>query len=99
MTKAKKDAASENHPDHKSDVSRIRRVRGQIDGIEKMVLDRRYCPDIIGQIKAAKAALGALEVRILERHLGHCVRDAMTGTNDKTRDEKISELVKLFSRG
>ena len=67
-----------NHPDHAGDLPRLKRIRGQIDGIERMINDRRYCMDILQQIKASRSALQALEATILKTHLQGCVRTAMS---------------------
>lgn len=87
-----------NHPDHSSEGPRLRRVKGQIEGIEKMIQSRRYCPDIIMQIRAAKAALTSLEGAIMKTHLRHCVKDAMRSRDVLIADEKIQEIVNLISK-
>jgi len=86
------------NPDHKAQISRLRRVKGQVEGIEKMIEDRRYCPEIITQIRAASAALKSFEASILERHLKHCVSDAMASKNTTEQNKKIADLLDLFKR-
>jgi len=86
------------HPDHHKSVARLRRVRGQIDGIEKMIVQRKYCPDIMIQLKAAQSALKSLEMNVLETHLKHCVTNAMKESSSAKRNEKIEELLNLFSK-
>lgn len=96
--KLNKKAESKPHPDHAPEIARVRRVKGQVEGIEKMIGDRRYCPDIIMQIRAAKAALTSLEASILKTHLRHCVKDAMRSKDLMTADEKIQEIVQMLSK-
>ena len=54
---------------------RLRRVEGQVRGIEKMVEDERYCVEILDQIAAARTALEQVGLRLLENHARHCVRE------------------------
>jgi DNA-binding FrmR family transcriptional regulator len=86
------------HPDHQAALARLRKVRGQIEGIERMILDRRYCPEILIQFRAVHSALKAVEGPIFEKHLRQCVSESIKA-NDKTDlDQKISELMDLFSK-
>lgn len=85
-------------PNHSKQVHRIRRVRGQLDGIERMIEERRYCPDIITQVQAVRSALAALESKLLEEHLHNCVSDAFRSSDKKAQDEKIQEIVHLVKR-
>ena len=86
------------HPDHATEITRLKRIKGQVEGVEKMILDRRYCPDIITQIRAAKAALGALEGSILKTHLRHCVKDALKTKDMFRAEEKIQEIIELLGK-
>jgi DNA-binding FrmR family transcriptional regulator len=54
-------------------VSRVKRIGGQVAGIERMLTDKRYCVDILNQIAAVRSALDALGVELLTRHLETCV--------------------------
>ena len=82
--------------DHSNQLKRVARVRGQVDGIERMILAKRYCPEIIQQIKAARSALKALELEIYEGHLKGCVKKALNTKNEKDSDAKIDELIALM---
>jgi DNA-binding FrmR family transcriptional regulator len=86
------------HPDHHSALSRLRKIRGQIEGIERMILDRRYCPEILIQFRAVHSALKAVEVPIFEKHLRQCVSDSIKTNNKAEIENKISELMDLFSK-
>lgn len=91
------DAASQ-HPDHGAALGRLRRIQGQLKGIEKMVLDRRYCADILVQCRAAGSALRAFEGVVLEGHLRECVKTALESKDRKESEKKITELMDLFRR-
>lgn len=58
---------------NKKMISRIRRIGGQVAGIERMLEERRYCVDVLNQISAVRSALDALGVELLSRHLETCV--------------------------
>ena len=83
------------HPDHSDNLSSIRRIEGQVRGVQQMIDDKRYCMDIVNQIKAMKSALSRVESKILEKHLRSCVTQIL---NKKEMEEKITELVKVFKQ-
>ena len=85
----------EHHPDHLGHISRLNRVKGQIEGIERMIVDKRYCLDIIAQLKAASSALKAIEAEVFKTHLRGCVRQAFSADDSFKSEEKIQEIVKL----
>ncbi|MDQ2796413.1 MAG: metal-sensitive transcriptional regulator [Actinomycetota bacterium] len=58
-------------------VTRLRRVEGQVRGLQRLVESDTYCIDVLTQVSAAKRALDAFAVSLLEEHLGHCVADAI----------------------
>ena len=86
------------HPDHHSEVPRLNRIAGQIDGIKRMIGEDRHCTEILAQIRAARAALKTVEANVLETHLQSCVREAMTGGDQTEIDAKIEELKTIFKR-
>lgn len=90
-------AKKHQHPDHARTLIRLNRVSGQIKGISAMVEDRRYCVDILTQLKAAQAALRSIEAEILESHIRSCIQDAFAAKNPKSMDKKIQELIKLMT--
>lgn len=89
---------SNEHPDHSNEISRLNRISGQIEGVKKMIEERRYCPDILTQLRAVASATKSLEASILEAHIGSCVADAFKSDKVEEQKEKVSELVKLFKR-
>lgn len=86
------------NPDYNKEISRLNRISGQIDGVKKMIEQRRYCPDIITQLRAISSAVKSLEARLLETHLESCVTEAFQSKNKKDQKKKISELITLFKR-
>lgn len=88
----------EQFPDHAEYLPRLKRAKGQIAGIEKMIEEGRYCVDILVQLRAAMAALRAVEVSMFETHLQHCVSDALQSRDKKNIDKKIRELSELLTR-
>lgn len=94
----KKECEHKLHPDHKKESIRLKRVNGQITGIIKMIEERKYCPDILIQVRAAKAAVQAIEQSILKTHLDSCVTEAIRHKNENMAKEKINELIQLIER-
>ncbi len=83
---------------HDENLKRLARVEGQIRGISRMVEDGAYCIDIITQVQAAQSALKAIGQRILEKHIDHCVKDAIGSKSKGETDVKIKELMKVLKR-
>ncbi len=84
------------NPDHSDNLSALRRVEGQVRGVQRMVQDKAYCIDILTQIAAVKGALARVEKNILRRHFQHCVKDAMTARSDSDTNDKIEEIINLL---
>ena len=60
-----------------------------------MIIENRYCPDILVQTRAVMSAIRSLEASLLERHLNHCVR-SIESENENESKAKVSELVDIF---
>lgn len=88
-------SAALNHPDHSAVITRLNRIQGQIQGIERMIFDQRYCPDILTQFRAVSAALRRVEATILEAHLKSCVRSALLSRNAKDAETKVNEVIEM----
>ena len=87
------------HPDHTKEITRIKRIKGQLDGIQKMIERGEYCIDILNQTKAVSSAVHSLEAALLEKHIQHCVSDAFSPDHDPhDREKKIQELLSLFRK-
>lgn len=77
-------------------LTRLRKVEGQIRGIEKMVEDDMYCPDILMQVSAATSALNSFNKVLLSCHIRGCVKTDIENGNDETIDELCNVLQKLM---
>jgi DNA-binding FrmR family transcriptional regulator len=76
---------------------RLRRIEGQIRGIQRMVDEDTYCIDVLTQISAASSALQAVALNLLDEHLGHCVADALaSGGSDA--EAKVAEASAAIAR-
>lgn len=76
-------------------LNRLKRIEGQVRGIQKMIEDDRYCIDILVQISAINAALKKVGFNLIERHTKHCVSSAIQSGNG---DESIEELLKVMEQ-
>ncbi|WP_010530266.1 metal-sensing transcriptional repressor [Lentibacillus jeotgali] len=79
-------------------VNRLKRIEGQVRGIQKMVEEDRYCVDILVQISAINAALKKTGFSIAERHTKHCVSDAVQSGEGDEAIEELMEVMKQFSK-
>ena len=79
-------------------LGRLRRIQGQVGGIERMVEEDRYCVDVLLQVAAAKAALDRVGQLVLGSHIDTCVDAAVTGGNKREARKKVAELMDVFSR-
>jgi len=84
------------HPCHKDQVANLKRIEGQVRGVQGMIDDGKYCIDILNQIKALKNAITTVEGKILKTHLRECIKDSLKG--DKEFDIKIDEIMKTMKR-
>lgn len=88
-----------NHQSHAQYLPRINRISGQICGIKKMMEKQRYCPDIITQLQAVRAAIKGLALELLDKHISSCVKDAFEHSDiveQTTKIEEIKSLIKKF---
>ncbi len=98
MSKGKVEVISRNGANHKSQLSRVNRIEGQIRGIRGMIEEDKYCIDILTQIKAARSALKSLELQILEGHANHCLMHALESGSKMKTQEKINEIMGLIKK-
>ena len=77
---------------------RLKRIAGQVAGIQRMVGEDRYCIDVLLQISAAQAALMEAGRVILAGHVEDCLVDAMKTRESRDRQKKINELLDAFTR-
>jgi len=79
-------------------VSRLKRIEGQVRGIQKMIEEDRYCVDILIQINAVNAALKQVGFSILENHASHCVLHAVESGEGEESVKELIDVVKQFSK-
>lgn len=77
--------------------TRLRRIEGQVRGLERMVDEDAYCIDVLTQISAATRALQGVALALLEDHLSHCVHDAMVAGGEDA-DSKVREANEAIRR-
>jgi DNA-binding FrmR family transcriptional regulator len=75
-------------------LNRLRRISGQVRGLERMVEDERYCIDILTQVSAIQAALDKVSLELLDDHARHCV----VGATKDNRDAKTQEMMDAVGR-
>lgn len=82
---------------HESDalLMRLRRMEGQVRGVQKMIEEGRYCVDIVTQLQAISAAADRVAEQVLEGHIRGCVSDAI---REQRGDEAITELMTVLSK-
>jgi CsoR family transcriptional regulator, copper-sensing transcriptional repressor len=76
---------------------RLRRIEGQVRGLQQMIEDDRYCIDVLTQVSAATKALQAVALALMDGHLNHCVRDAAAAGGTEA-DAKIAEASAAIAR-
>ncbi len=83
--------------DNDAYLKRLRRIEGQIRGLQRMVENDEYCIDVLTQIAAATKALQAVSLGLLEEHLRHCVAEAISEGGERA-DEKVREASAAIAR-
>lgn len=86
------------NPSHQNNLVALKRIEGQVRGVQKMIESRKYCIDILTQIHAIKGALGRVEEKILKKHFQHCVTETVKGSSEKEKQRKLDEILKLIHR-
>jgi DNA-binding FrmR family transcriptional regulator len=80
--------------------ARLRRIEGQVRGIERMVVEERYCIDVLTQISAVQAALDKVALGLLDDHARHCLHQAANdGQAEQMTDEMMAAVGRLMKRG
>ncbi len=83
---------------HMDEIVPLKRIEGQIRGIQKMIEEKRYCIDILTQLSSIVGAVRRVEENILNRHLRGCVRDSFTKGNRENKAEKIDEVIDVLQK-
>ncbi|MHB9118029.1 MAG: metal-sensitive transcriptional regulator [Burkholderiales bacterium] len=85
-------------PHKKALLARLKRIEGQVRGVAKMVEDDRYCIDILTQVSAAKSALDALALKLLEDHTSGCVQNAIRAGEGTAAIGELMGIVRKLAR-
>jgi len=83
---------------HQEQLTALKRIEGQVKGIQRMIEEKRYCVDIITQIHSIVGALYRVENNIFKKHIDGCVVHALKGKSVSEKEKKIDEVIELISR-
>jgi DNA-binding FrmR family transcriptional regulator len=86
------------HDDKGAVLARLKRIEGQIRGLQRMVESDTYCIDVLTQVSAATRALEGVALQLLDDHLRHCVARAMQSGDTAEADRIITEAMKSIER-
>jgi CsoR family transcriptional regulator, copper-sensing transcriptional repressor len=79
-------------------LARLRRIEGQVRGVEKMVEEDRYCIDVLTQVNATRAALESVALRLLADHTEHCVAEAIRSGGGTEKVQELNDAVQRLVR-
>ena len=83
---------------HSEQLGFLKKIEGQVRGVQRMIEEGRYCVDIITQVHSAIGALYRVEDQIFKKHLDNCVANALKGSSERQKQEKINEIMELIAR-
>lgn len=78
--------------------TRLRRIEGQVRGLQKMIEEERYCADVLMQLSSVQEALRGVGRGLLQNHLKHCVTEVIRTTDQEQVDGTLDELMELMYR-
>jgi len=84
------------YPSHTRNLVALRRIEGQVRGVQRMIEEGKYCVDILNQIHAVMCALARVEDKILEKHFEGCVTKAVQGRSISEKKQKLTEILQLI---
>lgn len=87
-----------NKTTHEEQLQYLRKIEGQVRGLQRMIEEGQYCVDILTQVHSVIGALSRVEDEILKKHLDGCVAGALKGKSDADKQQKIDEIVGLIAR-
>ncbi len=79
-------------------LKRLRRIEGQVRGIQRMIDEDTYCIDVLTQLSAVTKALQSVGIGLLEEHIGHCVLHAAAEGDEAAAKEKVAEATRAIER-
>ena len=86
------------NPCHNDQITALRRIEGQVKGLQRMIGEKRYCVDIMTQISSVVGALLRVQDNVLDKHLHMCVTDALKGKSDAEKKAKMNEIIGLIKK-
>lgn len=86
------------HQDKEDLLARLRRIEGQVRGLQRMVSEGRYCIDVLTQVSAIQAALHRVGLVLLAGHTRSCVADAIRSGDDHTKIDELMAAIERFTR-
>jgi len=86
------------NPSHEKNLIALRRIEGQVRGVQRMIEEKRYCVDVLMQLHSVVGAILSIEDKILKRHLEHCVTSAVRSRSKRDVETKITEIIQLISQ-
>src|ERR1700754_5166610 len=90
--------AHEMQADTKAIQNRLRRIEGQVRGVQRMVEEDAYCVDVLTQVAAVQTALEQVAVQVLDAHVRGCVADAVARDDEVAASERLDELMAAVRR-
>ncbi|MGN6694503.1 MAG: metal-sensitive transcriptional regulator [Aquihabitans sp.] len=79
-------------------LKRLRRIEGQVRGLQRMIDEDTYCIDVLTQISAVTKAIQSVGIGLLEEHVNHCVMEAARNGDDDAAREKVAEATRAIER-
>ncbi|MDP8266241.1 MAG: metal-sensitive transcriptional regulator [Candidatus Aceula meridiana] len=86
------------HSSHKEQINALKRIEGQVRGIQGMIEEGRYCIDVLIQIRSVTKAISRVKEKILQKHLESCVADTLKGQSQVEKQEKINEVINILNK-
>ncbi len=86
------------NPTHSDQIVALKRIEGQVKGLQKMIEENRYCVDILTQTASVVGALLRVQDKVLEKHLQMCVKNTLEGTSEAEKQKKINEMLELMKK-
>jgi DNA-binding FrmR family transcriptional regulator len=88
----------DNQTTHFEEIVRLKRIEGQMRGIQRMIQEKRYCIDILTQLSSIVGAIKSVEESILERHIKGCVQQSFKKGSNEDRTKKIDEIIEVLKK-
>lgn len=79
-------------------LTRLRRIEGQVRGLQRMIEEDKYCIDIITQVSSVQAALEQVSIALMENHMRHCVAEAIQEGNGEAKIQEVMEVLRRYAK-